>query len=399
MVAVQAGPEEAAQLADRLVDAVADAGVVERHRVTATAGWATWGVHAESVEDLVLQADDAMRTAKRTGRRSSLARSVGEPPRGPAGSEPLASGRSGGAEFDQLGLLGGLARALATARDERSAIETAIAHLVGAVDAEIVAAARLNPDAGQLEIVAFAGPRALTPPTTQPAGAGILGAVVAGRQPVLVGDVRRDPRYIGVPELPDVRSELAVPILDRGQPWGVLNLESDRVDAYTHGDLRLVQAVSVQLGRALACVWAFSQIADDGSVVRAYELAAAVQDGHECWRVADLAWRLGRELGLVGEDLESLYLAALFHDVGTVGVPLSLMLKPGRLTDQELALMHEHPVIGERMLRPLPRLRGPRRSSGTSTSASTAVATPTACRARRSRSPRGRCWPAMRTWR
>jgi len=155
-----------------------------------------------------------------------------------------------------------------------------------------------------------------------------------------------------------VRSQLAVPVFDRGELWGVLNLESDRVDAYGDDDLRLMRAVSVQLSRALACVWAFSRLTEDGSVARAYELAAVVQEpGDDCWRVADLAWRLGRELGLANEDLESLYLGGLFHKVGTVGVPASVLLKPGRLTDGERALLREHPVIGERMLRPLPRMR------------------------------------------
>jgi diguanylate cyclase (GGDEF)-like protein len=356
VVAVQAGAEEAEQLAGRLVDAVTKAGVVDRHRVTATAGWATFGIHAESVEDLVLRADEALRKAKRGGRRSAQGRAVGSPQRSEALGEPSSAGRSGGAESEELALLGNLARALAAARDERSAIETAVAHLVGAVDAEIVAAARLNREDARFETVAFAGPRALAPPTTQPADAGILGAVVADEHPLMVGDVRRDARYIGIPELPDVRSELAVPVFDRGELWGVLNLESDRADAYVPEDLHFVQAVSVQLGRALACVWALSQIGDDAPATRAYELAAAVEPGDECWRVADLAWRLGRELGLEGEELESLYLAALFHDVGTVGVPAGLMAKPGRLTDQELAMVHDHPIIGERMLRPLPRL-------------------------------------------
>ncbi len=356
VVAVQAGPAEAAQLADRLVDAVAEAGAVERHRVTATAGWATFGLDAENIEDLVLQADEAMRTAKRGGRPSAPARSASAP--GTPRTELVSAGRSGGAEADRLTLLANLARALATAGDQRTAIETAIAHLVGAVDAEIVAAARLSREEDRLEIVSFAGPRALAPPPTQPAGAGILGAVVTSERPVVAGDVRDDARYVGLPELPDVRSELAVPVFDRGELWGVLNLESDRVDAYGDDDLRLVQAVSEQLGRALACVWAFARLTEDGPVMRAYELAAAVQEpGEECWRVADLAWRLGRELGLAGEDLEILYLGALFHDVGTVGVPVDLLLKPGRLTDHERALLREHPVIGERMLRPLPRLR------------------------------------------
>jgi diguanylate cyclase (GGDEF)-like protein len=358
VVAVQAGPGEASQLTDRLVDAVGETGVVDGHNVTATAGWATFGVHAESVEDLVLKADAAMRTAKREGRRSTPAHATVASAPGPAREELAPTGRSNGGVTERLTLLANLARALATARDERTAVETAIAHLVGAVDADIVAAARLNRDDDQLEIVAFAGPRGLAPPMTQPAGVGVLGAVVAGERSVLLGDVRAEARYLGAPGSPDVRSELAVPVFDRGELWGVLNLESDRVDAYGDDDLRLLRAVSVQLARALACVWAFSRLTEDGSVARAYELAAVVQEpGDDCWRVADLAWRLGRELGIAGEDLESLYLGGLFHKVGTVGVPASVLLKPGRLTDPERALLREHAVIGERMLRPLPRLR------------------------------------------
>ena len=220
-----------------------------------------------------------------------------------------------------------------------------------------MAAARRDHTAMRLRLVAFAGPPALAPPPQQPAHAGILGAVIDREEPVMVGDVHADERYLGFSDLPAVRSQLAVPVFERGEVWGVLNLESDRVNAYTQDDLRLVQAVAVQLGRALGAVWALARLSSDGAVP-AYEVAAAVQEpGDESWRVADLAWRLGRELGLEGSDLEALYLGALFHDVGTVGVPANVLVKPGRLDDQELALMREHAVIGERMLRPVPRLR------------------------------------------
>jgi diguanylate cyclase (GGDEF)-like protein len=357
VIAVQAGPDEAEQLAERLVEAVGRAGQVGGHRVTATAGWATYGVHAETIDDLVQRADEAMRTAKRAGHQSVLARAVGAPGSGRLAGEPESPGPMAGKEADALEFLGSLARALSTARDERSAVETAITHLAGAMDAVLVSAARLDRSDGQLQLVAFAGPPALAPPAAQPADAGILGAVLDREEPVTVDDVRDDERYLGLPELPDVRSELAVPVFARGEVWGVLNVESDHVNAYTQDDLRLVQAVAVQLGRALTCVWALACLSDDGAV-SAYELAAAMQErGDECWRLADLAWRLGRELGLDGSDLEALYLGALFHDVGTVGVPANLLLKPGRLSDRELALMREHSIIGERMLRPVPRLR------------------------------------------
>src|SRR5207248_441888 len=136
VVAVQAGPEEAEQLTERLVDAVARAGEVGGHRVTATAGWSTYGIHAETVEALVLRAAEDMRGAKGGGRDSALASAVGAPEAPPpagevgaprAAAEPDAARPAGevGApraaaepDADHLAFLGGLARALATARDE-----------------------------------------------------------------------------------------------------------------------------------------------------------------------------------------------------------------------------------------------------------------------------------------
>ena len=59
-------------------------------------------------------------------------------------------------------------------------------------------------------------------------------------------------------------------------------------------------------------------------------------------RVAELAIRIGRELDLGGERLEALNMAALVHDIGKVDVPLAVLNKPGRLTDEEFALIRGH---------------------------------------------------------
>src|ERR1700722_11423939 len=60
---------------------------------------------------------------------------------------------------------------------------------------------------------------------------GITGAAAATRQPILVDDVRRDPRYLNA--LDAVRSELAVPMLARGKLVGVIDLQSTRLKAYS----------------------------------------------------------------------------------------------------------------------------------------------------------------------
>ena len=72
---------------------------------------------------------------------------------------------------------------------------------------------------------------------------------------------------------------------------------------------------------------------------------------------AALAVAVGHRLGLTGTRLRQLELAALLHDVGKAGLPSQLLNKPGPLTTEELALVHEHPVIAERILARVPSLQ------------------------------------------
>jgi len=72
---------------------------------------------------------------------------------------------------------------------------------------------------------------------------------------------------------------------------------------------------------------------------------------------ATLAVAVAKYLGLKGLALRHLEYAALLHDVGKVGIPAQLLNKPGPLTSEELALVHEHPVIAERILSRVPSLQ------------------------------------------
>ena len=81
--------------------------------------------------------------------------------------------------------------------------------------------------------------------------------------------------------------------------------------------------------------------------------------GH-CERLAQWAVLLGRGLGLSGEDLDALHRGGYLHDVGKVGVPDSVLLKPGPLTEAEFAIMKRHPEIGDSLCAPLQSLRAVR---------------------------------------
>jgi HD-GYP domain-containing protein (c-di-GMP phosphodiesterase class II) len=76
---------------------------------------------------------------------------------------------------------------------------------------------------------------------------------------------------------------------------------------------------------------------------------------HARW-IRDMAVEVGEALGLDPPALKRLELGALFHDIGKIGVPSTILSKPGRLTAEERALMQTHPELGERIIAPIERL-------------------------------------------
>lgn len=62
--------------------------------------------------------------------------------------------------------------------------------------------------------------------------------------------------------------------------------------------------------------------------------------------VSKLAVEFGKKLKLPSQDLENLRLAGLFHDIGKIGIPDSILLKQGKLTDEEYETMKLHPIMG-----------------------------------------------------
>jgi len=75
-------------------------------------------------------------------------------------------------------------------------------------------------------------------------------------------------------------------------------------------------------------------------------------EGH-CARLSKYCVDLATALGLPEEERSALRKAAIVHDIGKVAVPELILLKPGGLTDEELRIVAQHPIVGERICRPL----------------------------------------------
>jgi putative nucleotidyltransferase with HDIG domain len=67
-------------------------------------------------------------------------------------------------------------------------------------------------------------------------------------------------------------------------------------------------------------------------------------------RVAEVAVELARRLGFSGADLDAIEVGALLHDIGKIGIPESILQKPGPLDEDEWKIMREHPIISEYIL-------------------------------------------------
>jgi HD-GYP domain-containing protein (c-di-GMP phosphodiesterase class II) len=79
--------------------------------------------------------------------------------------------------------------------------------------------------------------------------------------------------------------------------------------------------------------------------------------GDHARALAEMALAVGAEVGLSGERLKMLELAALFHDIGKIGVPSEIIRKPGPLSAVEKTIVRRHPEIGEQILAPVPFLQ------------------------------------------
>ena len=92
------------------------------------------------------------------------------------------------------------------------------------------------------------------------------------------------------------------------------------------------------------------------ALARSIEAKDPYTGGH-CERLSEYSARLGQQIGLAEEQITALQRAGIVHDIGKVAVPDSILCKPGPLTEAEWTILREHPVVGEKICKPLKSFR------------------------------------------
>lgn len=127
-------------------------------------------------------------------------------------------------------------------------------------------------------------------------GEGITGYVAETGQPVLANDVTQEPRYRPVELLEETRSELCVPLTVEGQVVGVLDVQSDRLNAFAREDLATMQTVATQVAVAIHEAQLY-----DRERKRARQLAAVSEVGRKIVSILNLDAMLDEVVDLVSE--------------------------------------------------------------------------------------------------
>lgn len=153
-------------------------------------------------------------------------------------------------------------------------------------------------------------------------------------------------------------SILCAPLKIKEDLIGVLYVDNRAHSGiFRQGDLEWITAFSNQAAVAIENARLFEELQTSYQAtlegwVRALDLRDKETEGHT-QRVTETTAQLARWMGIDEAEIEHIRRGALLHDIGKIAIPDAVLLKPGKLTSEERALIEQHPVYAYEMLSPI----------------------------------------------
>jgi HD-GYP domain-containing protein (c-di-GMP phosphodiesterase class II) len=203
---------------------------------------------------------------------------------------------------------------------------------------------------------------------TIPANDALFVEIKTLKSPIILKDASSDPRLRRWGETSYVRGWMSVPLITRGEVIGYITLDNREEAAYTPEAGALAQAFAHQAAAAIENAGLFEGMQNSlvelnqayESTIEGWSKAMDLRDketeGHT-QRVTELTTKLAISMGIGGDELLHIRRGALLHDIGKMGVPDRILLKPDNLSDDEMLLMRRHPKYAYDMLSSISYLR------------------------------------------
>lgn len=275
-------------------------------------------------------------------------------------------------QLRRLNALRAVDLAILSTTDNSQALKTVVEETRAQLHVDAAAIFLVNKQTHRLDLTAAAGLHVPAPPGfSLPLGNSIS------------CQAARERRTIAAPDLVDVEpsdspelfrtsngtlSAYATPLVAKSSLLGVLVVEFRRRFVADHDWLGFFESLAGQAAMAIESGRSFGDLQkanlDLGLAYettiegwsRALDLRDRETEGHTL-RVTDVTVELGSRAGLGAQEMVHVRRGALLHDIGKMGVPDAILLKPGPLTDEEWVIMRQHPQIAYDLLRPIAHLR------------------------------------------
>ncbi len=190
-------------------------------------------------------------------------------------------------------------------------------------------------------------------------GEKISGWVAQNRRPILVKDIAKSPIFARKSDEKYYTSSLiSAPLIFEDKLLGVINVNNKRSrESYTEDDLKLLEGIANQASIAINNAQLYKNLQRAyldtiTSLANALDAKDPYSYGHSK-RVSEYVHRIAEEMKLPFEKIEEFTTAALLHDIGKIGISDAVLLKTGKLTEEEWKIIKTHPRIGKEVLKPL----------------------------------------------
>jgi PAS domain S-box-containing protein len=202
-------------------------------------------------------------------------------------------------------------------------------------------------------------------------------AAIQSKSFVVVKDILKDPKCESChaqAKKCQLASLITLPLIFENSIFGSLSIYADQPDAFDNDEIMLLQEMANDLAYGISTLRTRIEVDTAGEMLEQSnaELALAYDATLEGWshalelreretaghsqRVVSLTLSLGKILGINDEYLIHVRRGALLHDIGKMGIPDSILLKPGTLSPEEWIVMRQHPIYAFQLLSGIPYL-------------------------------------------
>jgi len=183
--------------------------------------------------------------------------------------------------------------------------------------------------------------------------------VIRNRQPILIADINDAPQFDRFSDLGYERKSLiCAPLMVKDEIIGTISVVNKMDDSqFNMEEMEMLSTIAAQAAISIKNATLYDEqqqtyLNTIQALVSAIEASDSYTKGHS-ERVTRYSLEIGRRLNLPADRMQVLERAAILHDIGKIGIDLSLLHKEGKLTPQDIKDLQQHPTIGMHILEPI----------------------------------------------